>query len=89
MRIRGSVKIGSQVLAGIAGITWYPWFQSRSEGVFTADICERITEIALCSSIALIGMSQWSVRDLDSPITQGEASLTRNAWEMRGILAMS
>jgi transposase len=49
---------------GIAGITWYPWFQVRSERVFTADICERIAEIALCSPIALIGMSQWSVPKL-------------------------
>lgn len=49
---------------GILGITWYPWFQVRSERVFTADICERIVEIALCSPIALIGMSQWSVPKL-------------------------
>jgi transposase len=49
---------------GIVGITWYPWFQVRSERVFTADICERIAEIALCSPIALIGMSQWSVPKL-------------------------
>lgn len=49
---------------GIAGITWYPWFQVRSERVFTADICERIAEIALCSPVALIGMSQWSVPKL-------------------------
>jgi transposase len=49
---------------GIVGITWYPWFQARSERVFTADICERIVEIALCSPIALIGMSQWSVPKL-------------------------
>jgi transposase len=49
---------------GIAGITWYPWFQVRSERVFTAAICERIAEIALCSPIALIGMSQWSVPKL-------------------------
>ena len=49
---------------GIAGITWYPWFQVRSERVFTADICERIAEIALCSPIALISMSQWSVPKL-------------------------
>ena len=49
---------------GIAGITWYPWFQVRSERVFTADICERIAEIAVCSPIALIGMSQWSVPKL-------------------------
>jgi len=49
---------------GIDGITWYSWFQVRSERVFTTDICERIAEIALCSPIALIGMSQWSVPKL-------------------------
>src|SRR5205814_4154829 len=50
--------------AGIAGITWYPWFQVRSARVFVADICEQIGEIALSSPIALIGMSQWSVPKL-------------------------
>lgn len=49
---------------GLDGITWYPWFQVRSERVFTVDICERIAEIALCSPMALIGMSQWSVPKL-------------------------
>jgi transposase len=49
---------------GLDGITWYPWFQVRAARVFTADICERIAEIALCSPIALIGMSQWSVPKL-------------------------
>ncbi len=49
---------------GIDGITWYPWFQVHSERVFTADIREQIAEIALCSPIALIGMSQWSLPKL-------------------------
>lgn len=49
---------------GIDGITWYPWFQVHSERVFTADVRERIAEIALCSPISLIGMSQWSVPKL-------------------------
>jgi transposase len=49
---------------GIDGITWYPWFQVRSERTFTADIRERIAEIALCSPIALIGMTQWSLPKL-------------------------
>jgi transposase len=49
---------------GLDGVTWYPWFQVRSERVFTVDICERIAEIALCSPMALIGMSQWSVPKL-------------------------
>jgi transposase len=50
--------------AGITGITWYPWFQTRSARVFTADIREQIVEIALSSPIALIGMNQWSVPKL-------------------------
>jgi transposase len=49
---------------GIDGITWFPWFHVRSERVFTADIRERIAEIALCSPIALIGMTQWSLPKL-------------------------
>ena len=49
---------------GIDGITWFPWFQVRSERTFTADIRERIAEIALCSPIALIGMTQWSLPKL-------------------------
>ena len=47
--------------SGIDGITWYPWFQTRSARIFTADIREQIAEIALSSPIALIGMSQWSL----------------------------
>jgi transposase len=49
---------------GIDGITWYPYFPVRCERVFTVEIRERIAEIALCSPIALIGMSQWSVAKL-------------------------
>jgi len=49
---------------GVDGITWFPWFQVHSERVFTTDIRERIVEIALCSPVALIGMSQWSVPKL-------------------------
>jgi transposase len=50
--------------AGIDGITWYPWFQTRSARVFTADIREQIVDIALSSPIALIGMTQWSLAKL-------------------------
>jgi len=49
---------------GIDGITWYPWFQVRSERTFTVEIRERIAEVALCSPIALIGMTQWSLSKL-------------------------
>jgi transposase len=50
--------------SGIDGITWYPWFQTRSARVFTADVREQIAEVALSSPIALIGMSQWSLPKL-------------------------
>lgn len=50
--------------SGIDGITWHPWFQTRSARVFTADIREQIAEVALSSPIALIGMSQWSLAKL-------------------------
>jgi transposase len=49
---------------GIDAITWYPWFQVPAERVFTTDIREQITEIALGSPSALIGMTQWSVPKL-------------------------
>jgi len=49
---------------GIDGIRYYPWFQERSARVFTIDICEQISEIALSSPIALIGMTQWSLAKL-------------------------
>jgi transposase len=57
---------------GIDGITWYPWFQVRSERVFTSDIRERIAEIALCSPIALIGMTQWSLPKLRQYLIEQE-----------------
>ena len=46
---------------GINGITWYPWFQTRSPRTFTTGVCEQIAEIALSSPISLIGMKQWSL----------------------------
>jgi transposase len=49
---------------GLDGITWYSWFEVRSERVFTVEIRERIAEVALCSPIGLIGMTQWSVPKL-------------------------
>lgn len=49
---------------GIDGISYYPWFQGRSARVFTIDICEEIAAVALSSSIALIGMTQWSLTKL-------------------------
>lgn len=49
---------------GIDGITWYPWFQTRSPRTFTIDVREHIAEIALSSPISLIGMTQWSVPKL-------------------------
>jgi transposase len=48
----------------IDGISYYPWFQVRSARVFTIDICEQISEVALSSPIALIGMTQWSLAKL-------------------------
>lgn len=57
---------------GIDGITWYPWFQVRAARVFTSDIRERIAEIALCSPIALIGMTQWSLPKLRQYLIEQE-----------------
>jgi len=49
---------------GIDGISYYPWFQVRSARVFTIDIREQISEIAVSSPVALIGMTQWSLAKL-------------------------
>jgi transposase len=49
---------------GIDGITWYPWFQTRSPRTFTVELREQIAEIALSSPISLIGMKQWSLPKL-------------------------
>lgn len=62
---------------GIDGITWYPWFQVRSERIFTVEIRERIAEIALCSPIALIGMTQWSIPKLRQYLIEQKIRLIR------------
>lgn len=49
---------------GIAGITWYPWFQSRSPRTFSVAVREQIAEIALSSPVSLIGLKQWSLPKL-------------------------
>jgi transposase len=50
---------------GIAGVAWYPFFQTRdTPRAFGADVREQIAEIALSSPIALIGMKQWSLPKL-------------------------
>lgn len=49
---------------GIGGICYFPWFQGHPARVFTAELCEQITEIALSPPIALIGMTQWSLPKL-------------------------
>ncbi|NNF64188.1 MAG: IS630 family transposase [Acidimicrobiia bacterium] len=50
---------------GIDAISWYPYFCSRGEPrQFTADIVERIGEVALSPPRQLIGMSVWSLAKL-------------------------
>jgi DNA-binding Lrp family transcriptional regulator len=49
---------------GIAGITWYPWFPTRSPRTFPVEVREQIAEIALSSPVSLIGMKQWSLPKL-------------------------
>src|SRR5437588_827356 len=49
---------------GIDGITWYPWFQTRSPRTFAMELREQIAEVALSSPLALIGMKQWSLPKL-------------------------
>src|SRR5437588_1978101 len=49
---------------GIDGITWYPWFQTRSPRTFAMELRAQIAEVALSSPLALIGMKQWSLPKL-------------------------
>ena len=50
---------------GLDGITWYPWMQAPGgPRRFTAEVAERIAEVALCSSVGLIGMTRWSLAKL-------------------------
>jgi len=50
---------------GLDGITWYPWMQAPGQPRrFTAEVAERIAEVALCSSVGLIGMTRWSLAKL-------------------------
>lgn len=51
--------------SGIAGVTWYPYWQVRSTPrKFSANVREQIGEIALSSPRVLIGMTQWSLPKL-------------------------
>jgi transposase len=50
---------------GLDGITWYPWMQADGQPRrFTAEVAEQIAEVALCSSVGLIGMTRWSLTKL-------------------------
>src|SRR5437879_10314067 len=55
---------------GIDGITWYPWFQTRSPRTFAMELREQIAEVALSSPLALIGMKQWSLPKLPRYINE-------------------
>lgn len=51
--------------SGLDGITWYPWMQAAGQPRrFTAAVAERIADVALCSSVGLIGMTRWSLPKL-------------------------
>jgi transposase len=50
---------------GVGAVEWYPYWQDRhTPRKFFADIVEQITEVALSSPRALIGMTQWSLTKL-------------------------
>lgn len=49
---------------GLAGIQWWPCWQTRGPRKFLANVVEQIAEIALSSPRALIGMNQWSLSKL-------------------------
>lgn len=72
---------------GVEAITWYPWWADRSEAVrFTADVAERIAEVALSPPMRLIGMTVWSLAKLrDYLIEQGIVASISVEW-LRQIL---
>jgi len=56
---------------GVAGITWYPFYQDRhAPRRFPAEVREQIVEIALSSPKVLIGMNQWSMPKLRAYLIQ-------------------
>lgn len=67
---------------GILGITWYPWMHARRQpGRFAADVLEQITDIALSSPKALIGMNRWSLTKLrDYLVEQKVVSAISPQW---------
>jgi len=49
---------------GIAGIGYWPCWQTRGPRKFLAEVVEQIAEVALSSPVSLIGMNQWSLSKL-------------------------
>lgn len=49
---------------GIAGIEYWPCWQTRGPRKFLGEVVEQIAEVALSSPRSLIGMSQWSLSKL-------------------------
>ena len=49
---------------GIAGIQFWPCWQSRGPRKFLSEVVEQIAEVALFSPKSLIGMNQWSLSKL-------------------------
>lgn len=57
--------------AGVAGITWYPFYQQRhNPRRFPMIVREQIVEIALSAPKVLIGMNQWSMPKLREYLIQ-------------------
>jgi transposase len=58
---------------GLVGITWYPWMQGPGRPRrFPAEVAEQIAEVALCSSVGLIGMTRWSLAKLRAYLVEQE-----------------
>jgi transposase len=50
---------------GLDGISWYPWMAGAGKASrFKADTLGQIAEIAVCSPVALVGMTHWSLTKL-------------------------
>ena len=73
--------------AGIDGITWYPYFCCcGGPRQFTADVVERISEVALSPPRQLIGMSVWSLAKLRDYLVEQEIVASISLEWLRQIL---
>jgi transposase len=72
---------------GLDGITWYPWMAGAGKtSRFKVDVVAQIAEIALCSPVALIGMTRWSLRKLRAYLIEQKVVASIGREQLRVLL---